>query len=45
VAPLAVIPEIQDAASVRSQRFKVALLAGGAVIGSVVVVMTLRSLS
>jgi succinoglycan biosynthesis transport protein ExoP len=45
VAPLAVIPQIQDAASMRRQRFRVAMLATCSVIGSVIVVMTMRSLS
>lgn len=45
VSPLAVIPQILDASSVRRQRFKVAMLAGCTVIGSVIVVMTLRSLA
>jgi succinoglycan biosynthesis transport protein ExoP len=45
VAPLAVIPQIQDAASMRSQRFRVAMLASCTLIGSVIVVMTMRSLS
>jgi succinoglycan biosynthesis transport protein ExoP len=45
VSPLAVIPEIHDASSVRRQRFKVALLVGCTVIASVIVVMTMRSLS
>ncbi len=45
VAPLAVIPRILDAAAVRRQRLKVGLLVTSAVIGSVVVVMTMRSLS
>ena len=45
VSPLAVIPQILDASSARRQRFKVAMLAGCTVIGSVAVVMTLRSLS
>ncbi len=45
VAPLAVIPQIQDAASIRGQRLRMAMLAGCTVIGSVIVVMTMRSLS
>jgi polysaccharide biosynthesis transport protein len=45
VAPLAVIPQIQDATSMRRQRFRIAMLACCTVIGSVVVVMTMRSLS
>jgi uncharacterized protein involved in exopolysaccharide biosynthesis len=45
VAPLAVIPQIQDAASLRSQRFRMVMLASCTVIGSVIVVMTMRSLS
>jgi succinoglycan biosynthesis transport protein ExoP len=45
VAPLAVIPRIQDAASVRRQRFRMAVFASCAVIGSFIVVMTMRSLS
>ncbi len=45
VAPLAVIPQIHDAASIRSQRFRMAMLASCTVIGSVVVVMTMRSLT
>ena len=44
VAPLAVIPQILDASSVRRQRFKLAMVAGCTVIGSLAVVMTLRSL-
>jgi uncharacterized protein involved in exopolysaccharide biosynthesis len=45
VAPLAVIPEIQDAASMRSQRMRMVMLASCTVIGSIIVVMTMRSLS
>ena len=45
VAPLAVIPEIQDAASIRRQRFRMAVFASCAVICSFIVVMTMRSLS
>ncbi len=45
VAPLAVIPQIHDASSVRRRRFKMALLTSCSVIGSVIVVMTMRSLS
>jgi uncharacterized protein involved in exopolysaccharide biosynthesis len=45
VAPLAVIPQIQDATSMRRQRFRMAVLAGCTVIGSVIVVLTMRSLS
>jgi uncharacterized protein involved in exopolysaccharide biosynthesis len=44
VAPLAVIPDILDAVSMRRQRLKVGLLATCTVLGSVIVVMTLRSL-
>jgi len=44
VSPLAVIPQILDASTIRRQRFKVAMLAGCTVIGSMIVVMTLRSL-
>jgi uncharacterized protein involved in exopolysaccharide biosynthesis len=44
VSPLAVIPQILDASTVRRQRFKVAMVAGCTVIGSVALVMTLRSL-
>jgi uncharacterized protein involved in exopolysaccharide biosynthesis len=45
VAPLAVIPKIQDAASIRRQRFRMAVFASCAVVGSFIVVMTMRSLS
>ncbi len=45
VAPLAVIPMIEDAASLRRRRLQLAMLAGCTVIGSAIVVMTLRSLS
>jgi succinoglycan biosynthesis transport protein ExoP len=45
VAPLAVIPMIEDAVSARRRRFQLAMLAGCTVIGSAIVVMTLRSLS
>jgi uncharacterized protein involved in exopolysaccharide biosynthesis len=45
VAPLAVIPEIQDAASMRSHRLRMVMLASCTVIGSLVIVMTMRSLS
>jgi polysaccharide biosynthesis transport protein len=45
VAPLAVIPEILDATSMRRQRFRMVVLACCTVIGSVIVVMTMRSLS
>jgi succinoglycan biosynthesis transport protein ExoP len=45
VAPLAVIPEIQDATTVRRQRFRMVMLASCSLIGSVIVVMTMRSLS
>ena len=45
VSPLAVIPMIQDAAALRRRRFKLAMLAGCTVIGSAIVVMTMRSLS
>ena len=45
VAPLAVIPEIQDAASMRSQRLRMVMLASCTVIGSLIIVMTMRSLS
>jgi succinoglycan biosynthesis transport protein ExoP len=45
VAPLAVIPLIEDAASLRRRRLQLAMLAGCTVIGSAIVVMTLRSLS
>jgi uncharacterized protein involved in exopolysaccharide biosynthesis len=45
VSPLAVIPQILDATSIRRHRFKVVLLVGCTVIGSVIVVMTMRSLS
>lgn len=45
VAPLAVIPQIHDATSMRRQRFRMAVLAGCTVIASVIVVMTMRSLS
>jgi hypothetical protein len=44
VSPLAVIPQILDASTIRRQRLKVAMLAGCTVIGSMIVVMTLRSL-
>ena len=44
VAPLAVIPEILDISAIRKQRLKVGLLATCTVFGSVIVVMTLRSL-
>jgi hypothetical protein len=45
VAPLAVIPDIQDALSLRRQRFRMAMLATSTLIGSFIVVMTMRSLS
>ena len=45
VAPLAVIPQIQDAASLRRMRLRMVMLASGAVIGSFIVVLTMRSLS
>lgn len=45
VSPLAVIPQIQDATSVRRQRLRMAVLAGCTVIASVIVVVTMRSLS
>jgi uncharacterized protein involved in exopolysaccharide biosynthesis len=45
VAPLAVIPEIQDALSLRRQRFRMVMLASCTLIGSFIVVMTMRSLS
>jgi len=45
VAPLAVIPQIHDATSMRRQRFRMVVLAGCTVIASVIVVMTMRSLS
>ena len=45
VAPLAVIPQIQDAASLRRMRFRMVMLASCAVIGSFIVVVTMRSLS
>jgi uncharacterized protein involved in exopolysaccharide biosynthesis len=45
VSPLAVIPRIQDAAAMRQQRFKLAMLAGCTVVGSAIVVMVMRSLS
>jgi uncharacterized protein involved in exopolysaccharide biosynthesis len=45
VAPLAVIPQIQDAASLRRMRFRMVMLASCAVAGSFIVVLTLRSLS
>jgi succinoglycan biosynthesis transport protein ExoP len=45
VAPLAVIPEILDASTIRARRFRVVLVAGCTLIGSVIVVMTMRSLS
>jgi uncharacterized protein involved in exopolysaccharide biosynthesis len=45
VAPLAVIPEILDATTVRRQRLKVGLLAACTVIGSFIVVMATRSLT
>jgi uncharacterized protein involved in exopolysaccharide biosynthesis len=45
VAPLAVIPQIQDAAAIRGQRLRMAILASCTVIGSVILVMTMRSLT
>jgi succinoglycan biosynthesis transport protein ExoP len=45
VAPLAVIPMIEDAVSMRRRRLQLAMLAGCTVIGSAIVVMTMRSLS
>jgi uncharacterized protein involved in exopolysaccharide biosynthesis len=45
VAPLAVIPHIQDAASLRRMRVRMVMLASFAAIGSFVVVLTLRSLT
>jgi uncharacterized protein involved in exopolysaccharide biosynthesis len=45
VAPLAVIPQIQDAASLRRMRFRMVVLASCAVIGSFAIVLTMRSLS
>jgi polysaccharide biosynthesis transport protein len=45
VSPLAVIPDIQDAVSLRRQRFRMAMLAASTLIGSFIVVMTMRSLS
>jgi uncharacterized protein involved in exopolysaccharide biosynthesis len=43
LSPLGVIPEIKDAASARRHRWQVAMLAGSVVIGSAIVVMTVRS--
>jgi uncharacterized protein involved in exopolysaccharide biosynthesis len=45
VAPLAVIPNILDAKALRRQRLKVTVLAASTLIGSIIVVMTMRSLS
>jgi succinoglycan biosynthesis transport protein ExoP len=45
VAPLAVIPQIQDAASLRRMRFRMVMLASCAVVGSFIVVLAMRSLS
>jgi succinoglycan biosynthesis transport protein ExoP len=45
VSPLAVIPLIEDAAAQRRRRFQLVMLAGCTVIGSAIVVMTMRSLS
>ena len=45
VAPLAVIPQIQDAASLRRMRFRMVMLASCAVAGSFIVVLAMRSLS
>ncbi|MEJ0038404.1 MAG: GNVR domain-containing protein [Gammaproteobacteria bacterium] len=45
VAPLAVIPQIQDAASLRRMRFRMVMLTSCAVVGSFIVVLTLRSLA
>jgi uncharacterized protein involved in exopolysaccharide biosynthesis len=45
VAPLAVIPQIQDAASLRRMRFRMVMLASCAVVGSFLVVLAMRSLS
>ena len=45
VAPLAVIPQIQDAASLRRMRFRMVMLASCAVIGSFIVVFAMRSLA
>jgi capsule polysaccharide export protein KpsE/RkpR len=45
VAPLAVIPQIQDAASLRRMRFRMVMFASCAVIGSFIVVLAMRSLS
>ncbi|MEJ1964060.1 MAG: hypothetical protein WDO56_21965 [Gammaproteobacteria bacterium] len=45
VAPLAVIPQIRDAASIRRQRLRMAVFASCSVIASFIVVVTMRSLS
>jgi uncharacterized protein involved in exopolysaccharide biosynthesis len=45
VAPLAVIPQIQDAASLRRMRFRMVMLASCAIVGSFIVVLAMRSLS
>jgi uncharacterized protein involved in exopolysaccharide biosynthesis len=45
VAPLAVIPQIQDAASLRRMRFRMVMLASCAVVGSFIVVLAMRSLT
>jgi capsular polysaccharide biosynthesis protein len=45
VAPLAVIPQIQDAASLRRMRFRMVMLASCAVAGSFILVLAMRSLS
>ena len=45
VAPLAVIPQIQDAASLRRMRFRMVMLVSCAVVGSFIVVLAMRSLS
>jgi polysaccharide biosynthesis transport protein len=43
LSPLGVIPEIRDAASARRQRWRVAMLTSCVVLGSAVVVMTVRN--
>jgi uncharacterized protein involved in exopolysaccharide biosynthesis len=45
VAPLAVIPQIQDAASIRRMRVRMVVLASCAVAASFAIVLTMRSLS
>ena len=45
VAPLAVIPQIRDAASIRRLRLRMVVLASCAVVGSFIIILTMRSLT